>query len=284
MKALNLEREFEPQHRSPLTKTMIDNQHNERNSVIEYWHINNSRKNDREPKAIAIIYKDNMKDLETLKSTDKKFEEKNDIGRQKRNKDSLIETSDERSNSTLKLANLKEKLSKNLDIEEEIEKERDKKEKYKGDSLVNKGWKTSNNSSKEVVEKQNNKEEASSIQIICKKLEIERDIKKEKELTKEEIDKEKLKLREIVNKGWENNNNDNLKEKIYERIKSIERSIIYIQNDSLAELTKKLEILNTPLDIDRKRNITVLNTTESSDNQKNNRHTICHKYKKTWAY
>ena len=245
---------------------MRENWNNERNSVIEYWHINNSRKNDREPKAIAIIYKDNMKDLETLKSTDKKFEEKNDIGRQKRNKDSLIETSDERSNSTLKLANLKEKLSKNLDIEEEIEKERDKKEKYKGDSLVNKGWKTSNNSSKEVVEKQNNKEEASSIQIICKKLEIERDIKKEKELTKEEIDKEKLKLREIVNKGWENNNNDNLKEKIYERIKSIERSIIYIQNDSLAELTKKLEILNTPLDIDRKRNITVLNTTESSDN------------------
>ena len=34
----------------------------------------------------------------------------------------------------------------------------------------------------------------------------------------------------------------------------------------MAELTKKLEILNTPLDIDRKRNITVLNTTESSDN------------------
>ena len=94
---------------------MTENWNNERNSVIEYWHINNSRKNDREPKAIAITYKDSMKDLETLKSTDKKFKEKNDIERQKRNKDSLIETSDERSNSTLKIANSKEKLSKNLD-------------------------------------------------------------------------------------------------------------------------------------------------------------------------
>ena len=35
MKALNSEREFEPHHRSPLTKTMTDNWHNERNSVIE---------------------------------------------------------------------------------------------------------------------------------------------------------------------------------------------------------------------------------------------------------
>ena len=84
---------------------MTENWNNERNSVIEYWHINNSRKNDRELEAIARTYKDNMKDLETLKSTDKKFEEKNEIGRQKRNKNSLIETSDERSNSTLKLAN-----------------------------------------------------------------------------------------------------------------------------------------------------------------------------------
>ena len=63
-------------------------------------------------------------------------------------------------------------------------------------------------------------------------------------------------LVELVNKGWTNNssrNNDSLKEKIDERLKSIERSMIYTQNDSLAKLTKKIEILNSPLDIDRKK-------------------------------
>ena len=67
LKGLNLEREFEPYHRSPLTKTTIDNCHNERNSLIENWHINSSRKDDRELKAIerpiAITYKDNKKDI-----------------------------------------------------------------------------------------------------------------------------------------------------------------------------------------------------------------------------
>ena len=56
----------------------------------------------------------------------------------------------------------------------------------------------------------------------------------------------------------------------------------YTQNDSLVELTKKIEILNTPLDIDKKKDITILNTIASSDNEKTNRHvrnTICHKCK-----
>ena len=44
--------------------------------------------------------------------------------------------------------------------------------------------------------------------------------------------------------------------------------MIYTQINSLAELTKKIEILNSPLDIDRKRDITILNITESSDNDK----------------
>ena len=76
--------------------------------------------------------------------------------------------------------------------------------------------------------------------------------------------------------------NDSLKEKIDERLKSIERTMIYTQNDSLVELTKKIEILNSPLDIDRNRDITVLNNTESSDNEKTDRHiknTNCHKCK-----
>ena len=72
MKTLNLEsekeREFEPHHRSPLSKTMTNYWHNERNNVLENWHINNSRKDDRELKAterpIAITYKDNKKDYE----------------------------------------------------------------------------------------------------------------------------------------------------------------------------------------------------------------------------
>ena len=38
--------------------------------------------------------------------------------------------------------------------------------------------------------------------------------------------------------------------------------MIYTQYDSLVELTKKIEILNSPLDIDRKRDIIVLNNTE----------------------
>ena len=58
--------------------------------------------------------------------------------------------------------------------------------------------------------------------------------------------------------------------------------MIYTQNDSLANLIKKIEILNTSFDIDVTRDITVLNTTESLDNEKTNKHvrnTICHKCK-----
>ena len=55
-------------YRSPLTKIMTDNWHDKRNSAIENWHINNSRKDDRELKTterpITITYKDNKKDIE----------------------------------------------------------------------------------------------------------------------------------------------------------------------------------------------------------------------------
>ena len=43
-----------------------------------------------------------------------------------------------------------------------------------------------------------------------------------------------------------------------------------------------MKILNSPLNINRKRDITDLNITESSDNEKNDKHTgniICHKCK-----
>ena len=49
--------------------------------------------------------------------------------------------------------------------------------------------------------------------------------------------------------------------------------MIYTQNDSQTKLTEKIEILNSHLDIDRKRGITILNTTQSSNNEKNDKHT-----------
>ena len=124
---------------------------------------------------------------------------------------------------------------------------------------------------------------ASPIQIICKKLKI--DLQKEKEFSlkqnikrqkdiietndqrrserqkdedvtrrrlKEEIGKDELKEREIVNKR-EKNKNNKLKVEIDKRLKLIERSTVDIQNNSLTELIKKIEILNTPLEIDWKK-------------------------------
>ena len=94
---------------------MTDTWHDERNSAIENWHINNSRKDDKKLKAterpIVITYKDNKKDFEkydlkkedlkTLKIilTEKKessaieiMQQKNDIERQKSNnkKDGIV--------------------------------------------------------------------------------------------------------------------------------------------------------------------------------------------------
>ena len=147
--------------------------------------------------------------------------------------------------------------------------------------------------------------ERNSIEIIQKKKlviidedkgkEIERQqgnstLNNSKETLRKEIDIEKE--RNMIRKEKENDslertnnsprNNDSLKERNDERLKSIERSMIYTQNDSLAQLNKKIEILNSPLDIDRKRDITVLYNTELLDNEKTNRHTrntICHKCK-----
>ena len=88
----------------------------------------------------------------------------------------------------------------------------------------------------------------------------------------------------LVNKEEKDNSkkSNSLKEEIDERIKSIERTMIYTQGNGLVELAKKIEILNSPIDIDKKRDITVLNNTELSDNEKTDRHTrntICHKCK-----
>ena len=78
----------------------------------------------------------------------------------------------------------KEVIRRKLDIKDEIEK-------------VN----NSNYSLKEMVEKQNNKEEASSVQIICKKLEIEIDLQKEKEYFSLKKDIKRQKSLIETNKG-----------------------------------------------------------------------------------
>ena len=123
----------------------------------------------------------------------------------------------------------------------------------------------------------------------------------------EEVEKDEPKEKEKVNKGRKSKNNlkekansdsvvkakmevvnkkdkkyNSFKEKIDERLKLIERSIAGTQNDTLTELTKKMKILNTPLEIDRKSDIAVLNTTELLENEKTDRHVnniICHKCK-----
>ena len=115
----------------------------------------------------------------------------------------------------------------------------------KGKGMIRKGI------VKEMLEKTERQNDV-KIEAIRKKLDIEKDIEKERDVMRKEKE------------------NDNLKEKIDERLKSIERSMMYTQNNSLAKLTKKIKKknLNSPLDIDRKRDITVLNTTEISDNEK----------------
>ena len=93
-------------------------------------------------------------------------------------------------------------------------------------------------------------------------------------------------LVKVVNKEEKDNSSkksNSLKEEIDERLKSIERSMTYTQDNGLAELIKKIEILNSPLEKKEiKRDVAVLDITKTSDNEKNDRHirnTICHKCK-----
>ena len=276
---LKNERDFEPQYRSSSTKTMTDS-----------WYINNNSKEEID------------KTLQTLKVTNRKVDEetgpiKERVTRIKdKRKDLLKERStiesvrdiinEDKERGKIRKGIVKETLDKferqNGDKKEVIRRKLDIKDEI--DKVNN-----SNDSLKEMVEKQNNKEEASSIQIICKKLEIEIDLQEEKEFSlnkdikrqkdedvirrrlKVEIGKDELKEREIVNRGGKNKNNK-LKEEIEKRLKLIEESMVDTQNDSLTELIKKIEILNAPLDIEKIREITVLNTIDLSDNEKTDKY------------
>ena len=96
----------------------------------------------------------------------------------------------------------------------------------------------------------------------------ELDIGKEREIMKKEKERyNNDSLEKVVNKEEKDNNSkksNSLKKEIDKRLKSIERSITYTQDNGLAKLAKKIEILNSPLEIDRKRDITVLNNTKLS--------------------
>ena len=130
---------------------------------------------------------------------------------------------------------------------------------------------------KEIERQNDNTLKLANIETLCKKLHIKRDIEKERHMSRKEIEKERYNndsLEKVVNKEEKDNSSkktNSLKEENDERLKSIERSMTYTQDNGLAELAK-IEILNLPLDIDRKRDITVLNNIELSDNEKTGRH------------
>ena len=212
MKVLNSEREFEPHYRSLLTKTMIDNWHNEKNSVIENQHINSNRKDDRKLKAterlIAITYEDNKKDYEK----DNKNHELKDLFTE--NKD----------NSHIEIVQDK------LDM---IDGDKEK-------GMVRKGI------VKEIERQNDNTLKLANIETLCKKLHIKRDIEKERHMSRKEIEKERYNndsLEKVANKEEKDNSSkktNSLKEENDERLKSIERSMTYTQDNGLAELAKKI--------------------------------------------
>ena len=129
---------------------------------------------------------------------------------------------------------------------------------------------------KEMLEKIERQQSNSTLANSKETLRKELDIEKERDIMKKEKERyNNDSLGKVVNKEEKDNSSkksNSLKEEIDERLKSIERTMIYTQNDSLAELAKRIKILNSPLDIDRKRDITVLNNTELSENEKTDRH------------
>ena len=102
-------------------------------------------------------------------------------------------------------------------------------------------------------------------------------------MIRKEKEKENDGLIKVVNKEDSSKKSNSFKEEIDERLKSIERTMDYTGDNSLVKLAKKIEILNSPIEIkEMKRDITVLNNTKLSNNKRTNRHIrniICHKYK-----
>ena len=127
-----------------------------------------------------------------------------------------------------------------------------------------------------------NKGDRKNSEKLCRKIETKEEVGKVKDMIKpndnstfKESLRRKPKVEEEIKQEIVNNEgkkHNSLKEKIDEKLESIERSIIYTQNDNLTELIKKIEILNAPLDIEKIREITVLNTIDLSDNEKTDKY------------
>ena len=175
LKALNSplknEREFEPQHRSSSAKTMTDNCYINNNSkeeidknlqTLKATDIRVDRKTNPIEESTTRIEdrrKDLIKEKSTIESVRVIINEDKERGKIRKGmvKDTLEKF--ERQNGEKN----KEVIRRKLDIKDEIDK-------------IN----NSNDSLKEMMEKHNNnKGVSSSVQIICKKLEI--DLQKEKE-------------------------------------------------------------------------------------------------------
>ena len=175
LKALNSpvknEREFEPHHRSSLAKTMTDSCYIKNNSkeeidknlqTLKATDIRVDRKTNPIEESTTRIEdrrKDLIKEKSTIESVRDIINEDKERGKIRKGmvKDTLEKF--ERQNGEKN----KEVIRRKLDIKDEIDK-------------IN----NSNDSLKEMMEKHNNnKEVSSSVQIICKKLEI--DLHKEKE-------------------------------------------------------------------------------------------------------
>ena len=196
----------------------------------------------------------------------------------------------ERQQGNSTLTNSKETLRNKLDIGKDIEKlrnferqkannttetlrkefsiERDKKDD--GLNLVNKERSMETHNSKETRTLQpirRNMEENDKLDLF------------DKEIEKDSVVK-------VVNIKEEKNDakkSNSFEEEIDERLKSIERNMDYTRDNSLVEFAKKIEILNSPIEIkEMKKDITVLEITELSDNDKPDRHIkniICYKCK-----
>ena len=218
---------------------MTDNWHKEKNSVIENQHINSSRKDDRKLITIPTEKKQNS----CIEIMQYKEDNKKDYSHVVQK---MIEVEKE-GNS------IETKQKKELDIIDE--------EKEKG--MIRKGI------VKEMLERIERQQCNSTLtNSKDRTLRKELDIGKEREIMKKEKERyNNDSLEKVVNKEEKDNNSkksNSLKKEIDERLKSIERSITYTQDNGLAKLAKKIEILNSPLEIDRKRDITVLNNTKLS--------------------
>ena len=119
-----------------------------------------------------------------------------------------------------------------------------------------------------------------------KEIDIGKEIGQERNMIRKEKKDDSL-VKEKTNNSLRNNDSckksNSFKEEIDDKLKSIERTRDYTRDDSLVELVKKIEILNSPIEKKESKNdITVLEITKLLDNEKPDKHIrniICHKCK-----